>query len=345
MNLVTHAIFDGPGLPLRLGVAPVPAPGPGQALVRIRLATVCGSDLHTLDGRREAPCPCVLGHEAVGEVEAVGEGLAATWLGRRVTWTLADSCGACRPCVEWGLPQKCERLFKYGHAPMDGHGALSGCYATHILLRRGTTLCEVPREVPDAMAAPANCALATAIAVSESLPPPGRHAVVQGGGMVGCLVAALLQEAGWDHVTMVEPMPSRHALASRCGATPMVPGDADALPAGTADVVVETAGVPSVIAQGLRLLRPGGHYAWAGMVHPASRVDLTGEQVIRKCLTVRGTHNYAPRHLSAAMEFLLRHGRRLALDEVVSVPFALDALQAAIDLARVGTHARVAVRP
>lgn len=345
MNVATHAVFDGPGLPLRIATTEIPRPGPGQALVRIRLATVCGSDLHTVDGRREAPCPCILGHEAVGVVEAVGPGRDPAWLGKRVTWTLADSCGECRPCAEWDLPQKCESLFKYGHASMNGPGILSGCYSTHILLRPGTTLCEVPGDVPDAMAAPANCALATAIAVVESLPRPGRHAVVQGGGMVGCLVVALLREVGWQQVTMVEPHQARHAMALRCGAMPMSPEQADQLPASGADVVVETAGVPSVIPQGIRLVRPGGHYAWAGMVHPASRVELTGEQVIRKCLTIRGTHNYAPRHLVRAMDFLRTHGRRLALDAAVSSPFPLHELQKAIDLARAGHHARVSLRP
>lgn len=345
MSLATHAIFDGPGQPFRLGKAEIPQPGQGQILVRIRLATICGSDLHTVEGRRDAPCPCVLGHEAVGDVEAVGPGRDEGWLGKRVTWTLADSCGVCRPCTEWDLPQKCDHLFKYGHASMEGPGAFSGCYASHILLRAGTTVCEVPADVPDAMAASANCALSTAIAVEESLPSPGRHAVVQGGGLVGCLVVALLRERGWPHVSVVEPLACRHDLARRCGGSPMTPAEADGLAPGVADVVVETAGVAAVIGQGVRLLRPGGHYAWAGMVHPASHVDLTGEQVIRKCLTLRGTHNYAPRHLRAAMSFLQRHGRRLALDAVVSEPFALDDLASAIALARTGTLARVSVSP
>jgi putative phosphonate catabolism associated alcohol dehydrogenase len=341
MNRATHAVFDGPGFPLRMASSALPAPGPGHALVRILLATVCGSDLHTID-----PCPCILGHEAVGVVESVGHGSDPEWVGKRVTWTLADSCGACRPCTEWGLPQKCDRLFKYGHAAMDDAGILSGCYSTHVLLRPGTALCEVPADVPDAIAAPANCALATAIAVVESLPPRGTHAVVQGGGMVGCMVAALLRVAGWPHVAVIEPLMARHDMARRCGATALVPADAeDRLPAFGADVVVETAGVPAVIPQGLRLLRPGGHYAWAGMVHPASAVSLTGEQVIRKCLTIRGTHNYAPRHLAMAMKFLRAHGRRLGMEADISPPLPLHDLPRAIDLARAGHYARVSIRP
>src|SRR5690606_8004475 len=92
---------------------------PGDVLVGISLATVCGSDLHTIAGRRAEPTPCVLGHEAVGIIVASARpGFAE---GQRVTWSLADHCGRCPACTEWKLPQKCARLFKYGHAALaDG---------------------------------------------------------------------------------------------------------------------------------------------------------------------------------------------------------------------------------
>ena len=89
------AIFEGAGRPFRIAPLPLPAqPGEGEVLVRVSMATICGSDLHTLAGRRQEPVPCVLGHEAVGCVIETGEGRAA-WQGKRVTWTLADSCGVC----------------------------------------------------------------------------------------------------------------------------------------------------------------------------------------------------------------------------------------------------------
>lgn len=76
-------MFDGPGRPLRLESLPLPAPGPGELVVEVTLATVCGSDLHTIDGRRTEPVPAMPGHEGVGRVLArggarrvLGEGLA-----------------------------------------------------------------------------------------------------------------------------------------------------------------------------------------------------------------------------------------------------------------------------
>jgi alcohol dehydrogenase len=99
-------VFDGPGRPLRLVLFPRPALGPGEALVRVRLCTLCGSDLHTFFGRRTEPTPAVLGHEMVGEVEELGPGEALVDLdgeslriGDRVVWSVAISCGRCFFCA------------------------------------------------------------------------------------------------------------------------------------------------------------------------------------------------------------------------------------------------------
>src|SRR6478736_3073185 len=118
------AIFDQAGKPFRVAEMPLPSQlGAGETLVQITLATICGSDLHTVAGRRNEPTPCVLGHEAVGRVVAAGRGREA--------------------CTEFDLPQKCERLFKYGHPSISDGSGLNGTYATHIHLRRGTHLVEV----------------------------------------------------------------------------------------------------------------------------------------------------------------------------------------------------------
>ena len=84
MNSARLQLFHGSGLPFEARSVPLPERlGPGEVLVRISLATICGSDLHTVDGRRPAPCPCVLGHEAVGEV--VSGNRTGVTVGQRVT--------------------------------------------------------------------------------------------------------------------------------------------------------------------------------------------------------------------------------------------------------------------
>src|SRR5215472_9618393 len=108
-------VFHGPGKPLAPIRAPLPALGPGEVLVRVGLCSLCSSDLHTYAGRRVTPLPTVLGHEMLGVVEDAGTapGLALK-AGDRIVWSIAASCGRCFFCRD-GLPQKCSRLFKYGH--------------------------------------------------------------------------------------------------------------------------------------------------------------------------------------------------------------------------------------
>ncbi|MCB9869278.1 MAG: alcohol dehydrogenase catalytic domain-containing protein [Planctomycetes bacterium] len=349
MAHIRTQVFDGPGRPLRLvehtgGVELAP----GEALVALRLATICGSDLHSFDGVRETAAPCVLGHEGIGHVVQQNDRVDCED-GDRVTWSIADTCGHCAPCTRHDLPEKCVQLFKYGHAALDDGTGLNGCFATHVVVRRGTHMVRIPKGLSDAAAAPANCALATAVNAVSQISVPPRVAVVQGGGLLGLYTCALLREAGAESVLCIEPAPARQALAERFGATPIDGGDLDRATeevlqrVGPADVVLEMAGVRAVLTQGMRLLRNGGFYGLVGLVHPDSDLPIRAEDVIRRCLTLRGVHNYAPRHLDAAVAFLSRNATRLPFDELVSPPFPLTELAAAFDAARERTWARVGV--
>ncbi len=355
MSSTAHAmIFRGPGSPFEAAEIPLPSHlAPGEVLARIRLATLCGSDLHTLDGRRHGPTPCVLGHEAVGIVEASSR--PGIEVGARVTWTLADSCGCCAACAEWDLPQKCEQLFKYGHAGLDNGSGLNGCYASHIVLRPGTAVLAVPEDLPDSWVAPANCALATIACALERVPKPCRVALVQGGGLLGIYAVAWLRSLGIEKVFCADLSPERLASVEAFGGIPL-PADPGSWAASKArlmaatggkgaDLAIEVAGVSAVVPEGVNCLRPGGTYVWAGMVHPETRLDLTGEAVIRRCLTIRGFHNYAPRHLAASLDFLAKAGRTLPFDRLVSPPLPLASLEEAFALTRTRRWQRVAVAP
>lgn len=350
METARAQLYHGPGRPFELREIPLPDRlQPGEVLARIRLATVCGSDLHTVEGRRGAPTPCVLGHEAVGTVLASERPGVAE--GERVTWTLADSCGHCAPCTRWELPQKCTHLFKYGHAGLSDGSGLNGCYATHIILRPGTTVMRVPAALPDALAAPANCALATIVNALTPLPAGCESALVQGGGLLGLYACAWLRHQGVRHVFCTDVSATRLALVARFGGTPVLAGP-DLLPqirAATSghgvDLALEVTGSAAVIPEGVAALRPGGTYVWAGMVHPDTALSLTGEAILRKCLTVRGVHNYAPHHLEAGLRFLADMQAVLPFQDLVSPPLPLEALQEAITLTQTRAWMRVSVAP
>jgi len=84
--------------PVRLADVELDPPGPGEVLVRIRAAGLCHSDLSVIDGNRPRPLPMVLGHEAAGTVEALGEGVTDLALGAHVVASFVPTCGACAPC-------------------------------------------------------------------------------------------------------------------------------------------------------------------------------------------------------------------------------------------------------
>lgn len=352
-TIQTHfQVFETPGKPFQLenkefqfGLKP------GEALVKIILATICGSDIHTIEGKRKEDTPCVLGHEAVGEIIAVNSRDGFT-IGDRVTWTIADSCGKCPACTEYGLPEKCDELFKYGHASVDNGSGLNGCYATHIHIRRGTHMVKIPDNVSHAAAAPANCALATMVnAVSQTTSKPKR-AVIQGGGLLGVYACGLLKEMGVSQIYCLEVNERRFQLIKDFGAVPIdakksqeaiqyILGETH----GGVDAVFEVAGIKELVPQGLVLLRPGGDYVLVGLVHPNSELGITAEQIIRKCIRIKGVHNYAPWHLDEAIMFLERNQNRFPFEKLVSPPFKLDQLQEAVQEAQKQNWMRVSVRP
>jgi putative phosphonate catabolism associated alcohol dehydrogenase len=348
-------IFDGPGQPLRLENWPLPeALGAGEVLVEIKLATICGSDLHTLAGQRQEATPSILGHEAVGRVVKVGEGRAGLAPGDRVTWSIADSCGTCLFCTTYQLPQKCRSLFKYGHAALQDGTGLNGCYASHILLRPGTHIVKVSDSLPDTVVAPANCALATVANAISHLPDGCNTAVIQGAGLLGLYACTLLRERGVEHVFCVDIRDQRLDQIHRFGGIAIdgrVGHDLQsheqimaAAPDGV-DAVLEVAGAAALVPAGIHLLRPGGFYGFVGMVHPQTQLDLTGEQVIRKCLTIFGIHNYSPVHLEQAVRFLEETAHKYPYELLVSPPFPLVELESAIQTARAQEWCRVSVRP
>jgi putative phosphonate catabolism associated alcohol dehydrogenase len=344
-------VFDGPGRPLRLQEFQLPdLLAPGEVLVALRLATVCGSDLHTIEGRRAEATPAILGHEGVGEVVRCGAGRDTLRPGDRITWSIADSCGACSFCTDYELPEKCASLFKYGHATTEDGGGLNGTYSSHVVLRAGTTIVPVPDVLPDSLVAPANCALATVANVVSHVPSTATSVLVQGAGLLGIYACAWLHDRGVEHVFCSDPIADRLSLARRFGAATLS-SDAqqteqqirDAASNGV-DAVLELSGDRAAFFEGMQHIRTGGTYVLAGMVHPDSDLaGLTGERIIRKCLTLRGVHNYSPHHLQQGIAFLERTVGQFPYSDLVSPPIQLSRFDEAVELSTLRRWLRVAV--
>jgi alcohol dehydrogenase len=365
--MIRAAVFDGPGRPFRFARAAAPRLGPGEALVRVSLSTVCGSDLHTVAGRRAQPTPSVLGHEPVGVVEEVNGELfdvagEPVRVGDRVVWAVAVSCRRCFFCTH-GLPQKCEHLRKYGHEPhADGDAPLGGL-ATHCRLLPGTAVVKVPPDLPDEVAAPAGCATATVMAarragrVSDGPRRPVAHAsgssgtvAVVGLGMLG-LTACAVAAADGHTVLACDVSDARLSQAARFGAPHLTKpaglvDAAKALTAGRgADVVLELSGSADAAALSLAAARVGGTVVWVGAVSPVGTVPVDPQAVVRRCLTLVGVHNYAPQDLAAAVHFLGAHHACYPFAGLVADTFPLDRVDAAFRFAEAERPVRVAVRP
>ena len=324
------------------------------------MSTVCGSDLHTIYGRRKEPAPLILGHEILGEVVALGEGAEESAsgtplrVGDRVTWSIMASCGECFYCRK-SLPQKCESLKKYGHTCCREAPYLTGGYAEYIYLYPGTAVYHVPEKLSDEIATPANCALSTVVNALETARfAPGETVLIQGAGMLGLNLIALCKESGAAKVIVTDVAPQRLEIAASFGADTCLNvndyqpdeliGTIRGLSGGYGvDVAIEVCGNRCAVDQALRSLRIGGRYVIAGLVTPGSNLDVDANQVTRNYLTISGIHNYHPKHLKRALEFLEAHSHEYPYAELVGARFSLDAINEAVESAASEKHVRVAV--
>ena len=316
-----------------------PEPAPGEALVAVDLATVCGSDVHTVTGRRPGAHPSILGHEAVGRVVATHPE-APTYVdgrvvavGDRLVWGVTAACGACDRCLA-GRTAKCRHLLKTGHEPLGGPWALSGGYASHLVLRRGLALVPVPEVVPDGPAAMAACALATVMACLDARVAgelAGRRVLVVGAGMLGLGACAVAAQAGAASVAVLDPAIERVEQARRFGADG--PWGAAGSATGTdasagewVDVAVELSGHPASVAAAVDALDIGGRAVLAGSVAPTPAQAFDPERIVRRHLSLIGVHNYEPRHLQEAIDFLAGPGAGYPWGDLIAEPTPLDAL-------------------
>lgn len=358
-----HAlVFCAVGRPLEQIAVPEVQLHAGEALVEIELATICGSDVHSATGHRRVETPQVLGHEQVGRVVALGPGAAPRTVdgrevrvGMRVVWGVAIDCGRCRYC-KGGLPQKCASLRKYGHERMARGWELSGGFASHAHLLARTAIVEVGDELPAAVLAPASCATATvmaAFAAAEQVRPlPGTVVAISGCGMLG-LTAIAIAVARGATVVASDTDAGRRAAAIAMGASATADGSPDSLQAALRRVAggrhgfgiaLELSGAPAAVQGLLTAADLGAALVLVGSVFPAGSVPLDPETVVRRMLTVRGVHNYAPQHLLAAVDFL-RAADHAALAALVGDTLPLTAVDAALTEAASGRHVRVGLQP
>lgn len=238
---------------------PQPVPQEDEALVRVRLAGICSTDLELVKGYAGGFAG-VLGHEFVGEVVSAED---SAWVGKRVVASINMGCGTCEVCHQHG-PEHCPRRVVTGIHSRDGVFAEYVTFPTHNLFI-------VPDNVPDE-AAVFTEPLAAAVRIREQIKvrPEAKTAVI-GPGRLGILVGQVLLLAGTE-VMMIGRNLSSLTLPQQLGlATGMTSYFAD----NSFNLVVETTGNEAGFAEALRLIRPLGTLVLKSTFHGGSRIDLT----------------------------------------------------------------------
>lgn len=337
----TTAVLQGQGR-LQLASIPIPQLHPGESLVRVTACTICGSDLHTWTGRRGGPLPSILGHEIIGTVVecCIEANDTRIQVGDRVTWSVAASCGSCHRCAS-GIPQKCDSLLKYGHENCD-EIPLSGGLSEYCVLRRGTTVVPIPKNLQDEVACPASCATATVSAAMRLVGSlAGKRVLISGAGMLGLTTSAFANAANASDVVVCDIDGQRLQRATAFGATRLV----SAIDNDDFDAVFEMTGNAAVVTQCIEAATVGGTVALVGSVSPSDPVAIDPERVVRRLLTIRGVHNYVPDDLTTAVSFLAQNHERFPFADLVEATFPLSESEQALNYAESVRPVRVAINP
>ena len=311
--------------PLEFRTYPVPTqPGAGEAVVRVEMAGICGTDVHLWLGQLPIPIPVVLGHETVGWIEALGPGLEKDWRGRplalgdRITWASSIVCGECFYCRVKRQPTRCVSRKAYGISYCaDDPPHLRGGYAERIVLRAGSAIFRLPDTLPTEAVVGAGCGLSTALHGLERTPVGlGDVVIVQGSGPVGLAALAAARRAGASKVVVIGGPSHRLELARDFGADAVI--SIDEVPdmnerrrlaldlAGSfgADLVIECVGHPSAVPEGIELCRDGGTYLVLGQYANAGEISFNPHVITRKQLRVAGSWGFEPRHVDQALGLL-----------------------------------------
>ena len=312
---------------------PIPAIDGHKVLVQVTLCGVCGSDVTVWQGRGHKRYPYSPGHEFCGTVQRIGQKVAGLHIGQRVVINPNLGCGECRYCLA-GRPNLCDFLKT---RPIKSNGGFS----EYVALDAGMVY-PLPASLPDEIAPfiePLSCAL---YAVQRAGIEPGERVAVFGAGIIGLLVALVLQSCECAPVVIEPDRERREGLAGLLGVPAVAPGElADPRWAGTVDVAIDCSGNVRALSQALTVLRKGGRLLMMGLVEGGT-ADFPLMEVTTKELEVKGVW-LNPIAFEDAVR--LTTGHQSVLQALKTEAFALDDVEAAFERAASRQVHKVLVKP
>jgi propanol-preferring alcohol dehydrogenase len=287
MTTMKAAVVHSFGKDLTIDNVPVPSPGPGQALVKLITSGVCHTDLHAVEGDwpvKPNP-PFIPGHEGVGKVIALGEGVTNLSVGQLVgnAW-LFSACGDCQYC-NTGWETLCEKQENAGYS-------VDGSFGEYMLVD-AKFAAVIPDGADLVEVAPVLCAGVTVykgLKMTEA--KPGQWVVISGIGGLGHIAVQYAKAMGL-RVAAVDIADDKLALAKKHGAELVVnalhedPIEVVQRVTGGAHGVLVTAVHPSAFGQAIHMSRRGGTIVFNGL--PAGDFPASIFEIVLKGLTVRGS--------------------------------------------------------
>jgi Zn-dependent alcohol dehydrogenase len=364
---VRSAVLREVGGPLSVEELELEPPGPGEVLVRVRAAGLCHSDLSVIDGSRPRPVPMALGHEAAGEVVALGEGVERLAEGDHVVLAFVPVCGRCVPC-ESGRPALCEpgaaantagtllsaavRWRDAAGEPVLHHLGVSA-FSEHIVVSERSCVVMDPA-VPFELAALFGCAVltGTGAVVNSAQVQAGQSVAVFGLGGVGLSALLGAVVAGATTIVAVDRVQDKLDLALELGATHAVAAgdgvveEVRALTDGGPDHAIETVGSAAVLAQAYAATRRGGTTVTVGLPHPQQQLSIPAVSLVAEERTLKGSYlgSCVPdRDIPRFVE--LHQAGRLPVERLLTHRLTLDELDAGFARLAAGEAVRQVVLP
>ena len=365
MDSCTAAVLISYKQALELRRFPIPEPGSGEALVRVEMAGICGTDVHLADGELDIPLPVILGHETVGRIEKLGPQLERDWrgaplaVGDRVAWASSVVCGECYYCRQKRQPTRCISRKAYGISYCaNDEPHLRGGYAEYILLRSGTAMFRIPDGISTAAVVGAGCALTTALhGLERATVALGDVVVIQGSGPVGLAALAVALQSGASKVVVIGAPQRRLDFAKEFGAHAVISVEEATTPEARrkrlfdligpygADIVVECVGRPSTVPEGWEFCRDGGKYLVLGQYANAGEVLMNPHTITRKQLQVIGSWGFEPRHVDSALKLLEHQHWQERFASEVTDRYSLLQANEALTKARLGNGGKTVITP
>jgi threonine 3-dehydrogenase len=319
-------------------------PGPCDVLIKVRAASICGTDLHIYAwdewAQRRIHPPLIFGHELAGEVVALGSEVSGIPLGLYVAAESHVACGHCYEC-RTGRQHICQHVKIIG---VDMPGAFAE-YVTVPMQNAWPTDTRFPPEIATIQEPMGNAVHAALVA-----PIPGSNVVIFGAGPIGLFAVPIARASGAAKIITVEPSPFRLDLAmkmgSHVGLNPLKHDVVRRIMEETefngADVVLEMSGSAQALEQALETLRYGGHLSLLGIPSRPVELDLA-DGIIFKGATVQGITGRRMFETWFQTRGFLESG--MDLSPVITHRMPLDQFEDAFELVRNGMSGKVVMYP